>query len=48
MTEHSSPATGESLTALLARGEPDRPAFIVPDSGEVLTYAQVGDRVETL
>jgi acyl-CoA synthetase (AMP-forming)/AMP-acid ligase II len=48
MTEHSSPAIGESLTALLARGEPDRPAFIVPDSGEVLTYAQAGDRVKAL
>jgi acyl-CoA synthetase (AMP-forming)/AMP-acid ligase II len=48
MTEETSPAAGESLSALLARGEPSRPAFIVPDGGQVLTYAQVAARVETL
>src|SRR5258708_9144599 len=48
MTEGTSLAAGESLSALLARGEPSRPAFIVPDGGQVLTYAQVAARVETL
>jgi acyl-CoA synthetase (AMP-forming)/AMP-acid ligase II len=48
MTEGTSRAAGESLSALLARGEPSSPAFIVPDGGQVLTYAQVAARVETL
>src|SRR5258707_8328574 len=48
MTEGASLAAGGSLSALLARGEPSRPAFIVPDGGQVLTYAQVAARVETL
>ncbi len=46
MTEAAVPA--EPLTELLARGEPDRPALIVPDSGEVLTYAQLAARIEAL
>ena len=48
MTEQSGAAGAESLTALLARGEPGRPALIVPDDGQVLTYAQAADRVEAL
>ncbi|HXP18164.1 MAG TPA: AMP-binding protein [Streptosporangiaceae bacterium] len=41
-------AEGESLGALLAGGEPSSPAFIVPDDGQVLSYAQVADRIGTL
>lgn len=48
MTEQSGAAGAESLTALLIRGEPGRPALIVPDDGQVLTYAQTADRVEAL
>jgi acyl-CoA synthetase (AMP-forming)/AMP-acid ligase II len=48
MTEGTDLPAGESLSVLLARGEPSGPAFVVPESGEVLTYAQVADRVETL
>ena len=40
---------GEVLvTELLSRGEPAQPALIVPDSGQVLTYAQIAARIETL
>jgi acyl-CoA synthetase (AMP-forming)/AMP-acid ligase II len=38
----------EPLTALLAHDDPTRPALIVPDTGQVLTYAQLATRVETL
>jgi oxalate---CoA ligase len=48
MTEGTQPAAGEPLSELLARGEPASPAFIVPEDGQVLTYAQVSDRVEAL
>ncbi len=48
MTERTEQAAGEPLSALLARGEPSRPAFVVPESGQVLTYAQVADGIETL
>ncbi len=48
MTGGTSRAVGEPLSALLARGEPSRPAFVVPESGHVLTYAQLAARVETL
>jgi oxalate---CoA ligase len=44
----ASAAWDESLTELLAAGRPQRPALIVPDSAEVLTYAQVASRVEAL
>ncbi|MGH3397227.1 MAG: AMP-binding protein [Streptosporangiaceae bacterium] len=40
--------SGPTLIALLDRGEPSHPAFVVPEDGEELTYAQVADRVETL
>ena len=48
MIETASPAAAEPLTGLLARGDPASPALIVPDSGEVLTYAQTAARIETL
>jgi acyl-CoA synthetase (AMP-forming)/AMP-acid ligase II len=48
MTEGTDLAAAEPLSALLARGEPARPAFVVPESGQVLTYAQVAGRIETL
>ncbi len=38
----------EALSELLAAGEPTRPALIVPDSGQVLTYAQAAAGVEVL
>jgi acyl-CoA synthetase (AMP-forming)/AMP-acid ligase II len=38
----------EALAALLAAREPARPALIVPDSGQVLTYGQIADHIETL
>jgi acyl-CoA synthetase (AMP-forming)/AMP-acid ligase II len=44
----ASAEAGESLTELLAVGRPQQPALIVPDSAEVLTYAQVASRVEAL
>ena len=40
MTQRTGQAAGESLTALLAGGNAEHPALIVPDSGEVLTYGQ--------
>jgi acyl-CoA synthetase (AMP-forming)/AMP-acid ligase II len=48
MTERTSPAAAEPLSALLAAGQPSGPAFVVPESGQVLTYAQAAARVETL
>jgi acyl-CoA synthetase (AMP-forming)/AMP-acid ligase II len=37
---------GEALTAIL--DHPDRPALVVPEYGQVLTYGQVADRVASL
>src|SRR5216683_5952360 len=37
---------GERLTAIL--DHPDRPALVVPEDGQVLTYGQVADRVASL
>ena len=48
MSDENGRATGEALAALLAGGEAGQSALIVPDSGEVLTYAQVATRVEAL
>ena len=48
MTEGTRRTVDEPLSALLDRGEPSGPAFIVPEDGLVLTYAQVSSRVETL
>jgi acyl-CoA synthetase (AMP-forming)/AMP-acid ligase II len=42
------PAAAEPVTALLAHAEPARPALIVPDAAQALTYAQLTTRVETL
>lgn len=38
----------EAMAALLAGGDPASPALIVPDTGEILTYAQIASQVETL
>jgi oxalate---CoA ligase len=48
MTEGTSRASDEPLSALLAHGEPARPAFVVPDGGQVLTYARVAAGIEAL
>src|SRR5919108_113866 len=48
MTEATSRTAAEPLSALLARGEPSRPAFVVPDGGQVLTYARVAAGIEAL
>jgi acyl-CoA synthetase (AMP-forming)/AMP-acid ligase II len=48
MTEGTSRAADESLSALLAQGESSWPAFVVPEGGQVLTYGQVAARIETL
>jgi oxalate---CoA ligase len=48
VTEQSGAAPAESLIALLTCGEPGRAALVVPDDGQVLTYAQAADRVEAL
>jgi oxalate---CoA ligase len=48
VTDGTSLAAGESLSALLARGEPSRAALVVPDGGQVLTYAQLAAGIETL
>jgi oxalate---CoA ligase len=48
MTQENGRSAGEALAALLASGGDGHPALIVPDSGEVLSHAQVAARVETL
>ena len=48
MTEGNPLAADEPLSALLAQAAPSRPAFIVPETGQVLTYAQVSGRIEAL
>src|SRR6266568_7877440 len=48
MTEGTDLGAGEPLSALLAGADPAGPAFVVPERGQVLTYAQVADRIETL
>jgi oxalate---CoA ligase len=48
MTETSSQPAGEPLSALLERAEPSRPAFVVPENGQVLTYEQAAAGIETL
>jgi oxalate---CoA ligase len=47
-TDAPEPAGSEVLSAVLATGDPARPAIIVPDTGDVLTYAQVANHVEML
>jgi len=50
MTNATSPPAsgGEAMAALLAAGDPASPALVVPDGGQVITYAQLAGRVETL
>jgi acyl-CoA synthetase (AMP-forming)/AMP-acid ligase II len=48
MTEETARPADEPLSALLAGAAPSRPAFIVPEDSQVLTYAQVADGIETL
>jgi oxalate---CoA ligase len=48
MIEAAGHPPAEPLAELLARGQPASPALVVPDSGEVLTYAQTAARIETL
>ena len=48
MAEGPAPAAGEGLDALLGGGRPSHAAFVVPDDGQVLSYAQLAERVETL
>ncbi|HEY3732741.1 MAG TPA: AMP-binding protein [Streptosporangiaceae bacterium] len=48
MNEQTSRTAGESLSALLAGQLPSSPAFVLPEDGRVLSYAQVADRIETL
>jgi acyl-CoA synthetase (AMP-forming)/AMP-acid ligase II len=42
------PVAAEAMAALLSAGEPERPALIVPDTGQVLTYGQIADQIGTL
>jgi acyl-CoA synthetase (AMP-forming)/AMP-acid ligase II len=44
----NSPVPGEPLSALLDRGEPSSPAFVIPENGQVLTYAQVTAGIDSL
>src|ERR1700691_3484222 len=39
---------GELLSALLDAGSGQAPAFVTPEDGVTLTYAQLSDRVEAL
>jgi acyl-CoA synthetase (AMP-forming)/AMP-acid ligase II len=52
MTEVTSRSGGEPesepLSSLLDGADPSGPAFVVPEDGQVLTYAQVATRIETL
>jgi len=47
MADAAAPAAGETLDALFGGGQPAHPAFVVPDDGQVLSYAEMADRVET-
>ena len=48
MAEGSAPAAGEALDALFGSGRPSHAAFVVPDDGQVLSYAEMAGRIETL
>src|SRR5215472_17916450 len=41
-------AAGETLSTLLECGDAASPALVVPDAGQVLTYAEIATRTETL
>ena len=47
-TGEDAAAAAEPMAALLTAREPARPALIVPDGGQVLTYGQLANQVETL
>jgi oxalate---CoA ligase len=40
--------TGETLSAVLAGGQPSAQALVAPEDPEGLTYAQLADRIDTL
>lgn len=48
MTEAIGRTGDEALGELLTRGDPGAAAFVVPDDGQVLTYAQVAEGVDAL
>jgi oxalate---CoA ligase len=48
MTQSMAGQAGECMTVLLEGGQAGRPALIIPETGEALTYAQAAARVETL
>ena len=52
MTETTSGVTGEqpgeALSAILDQRDPARPALVVPDDGQTLTFGQLADRVRWL
>src|SRR5690348_15838898 len=48
MADTAAPAVGETRDELFGGGQPAHPAFAVPDDGQVLSYAEMADRVEAL
>ena len=44
----ASAAGGETLDALFAGGRPEHTAFVVPDDGHTVSYAEMAERIETL
>ncbi len=48
MAGRADSAAGEALDALFGGGQPAHAAFVVPDDGQVLSYAEMAGRIETL
>jgi oxalate---CoA ligase len=48
MSQVTSQAAGETLSAILDQPDMSRPALVVPEDGEHLTYAQLAGRVQDL
>ena len=48
LSESPGQSRSEPLSSLLDGTDPSNPAFVVPEDGQVLTYAQVAARIETL
>ncbi|HEX9031688.1 MAG TPA: acyl--CoA ligase [Streptosporangiaceae bacterium] len=48
MTQQPGHAAGETLSAILDHADLARPALVVPDDGQVLTYAELAERIEHL
>jgi acyl-CoA synthetase (AMP-forming)/AMP-acid ligase II len=48
MAAGAAPAAGQTLDALLGGGQPSHAAFVVPDDGQVISYGEVANRIETL